>query len=91
MHDRNEVWETLTKNAKVEVNWPEGVRQGSMKLAMIVADIKKIEDSVGALLDAAQGPPAASTDSNTSTRGTPTSNPSTTSPAGTGTGTGTGP
>jgi type II secretory pathway pseudopilin PulG len=77
--------------AKVEVNWPEGVRQGSMKLAMIVADIKKIEDSVGALLDAAQGPPAASTDSNTSTRGTPTSNPSTTSPAGTGTGTGTGP
>ena len=45
--------------AKVEVNWPEGARRGSTQLAMIVTDTKKIEESVGKLLDAAPAPAGA--------------------------------
>lgn len=39
--------------AKVEVTWPEGARRASTSVAMIITDIKKLEDSVGKILDAA--------------------------------------
>lgn len=42
--------------AKVEVSWPEGARKASTSLAMIIADTKKLEDSVGKILDAAPMP-----------------------------------
>ena len=39
--------------AKVEVTWPEGARRASTSVAMIITDIKKLEDSVGKILDQA--------------------------------------
>lgn len=42
--------------AKVEVSWPEGARKASTSLAMIITDTKKLEDSVGKILDTAQVP-----------------------------------
>lgn len=49
--------------AKVEVTWPEGARRGSTQLAMILTDIKRLEDSVGKLMDAATVPVTGPTNS----------------------------
>ena len=35
------------------MTWPEGARRASTSVAMIITDIKKLEDSVGKILDQA--------------------------------------
>lgn len=40
--------------AKVDVNWTEGARKENVSLAMVITDVKKLEDSVGKVLDIAQ-------------------------------------
>ncbi len=42
--------------ARVEVAWTDGARRDAANLSMIIADTKKLEDSVGKLLDAAPSP-----------------------------------
>lgn len=43
--------------AKVEVSWAEGARKETTSIAMILTDVKKLEDSVGKVLDLAPATP----------------------------------
>ncbi len=49
--------------ASVQVSWPEGARRNQTDLAMVITDVKKLEDTVGKILDTAQAP-ASSADPN---------------------------